>query len=106
MYSLYEHDQPCTQKDLCSAWFYAPQTINSALKNLEERGIIRLELTAESRKNKQVLFTEADEELVEQKIIPMVQAEERSFERLEEGEREQLLSITRKHIEILEEEIK
>lgn len=105
LYSLYEHGQPCTQKDLCSAWFYAPQTVNSALKNLEKRGSIRLELTSESRKNKQVLFTEAGRELVEQKIIPMVQAEERSFERLEEGERELLLSITRKHIEILEEEI-
>lgn len=105
LYSLYEHGQPCTQKDLCSAWFYAPQTINSALKNLEEKGMITLALMFESRKNKQVLFTETGKELVEQKIIPMVQAEERSFERLEEWEREQLLSITRKHIEILEEEI-
>lgn len=105
LYSLYEHGQPCTQKDLCSAWFYAPQTINSALKNLEEKGMVTLALMFESRKNKQVLFTETGKELVEQKIIPMVKAEERSFERLEKWEREQLLSITRKHIEILEEEI-
>lgn len=105
LYSLSEHGQPCMQKDLCSAWFYAPQTINSALKSLEERGIIRLEFMSESRKNKQVLFTEAGMQLVEEKIIPIIRAEERSFERLEEWEREQLLSITRKHIEILEEEI-
>lgn len=67
--------------------------------------MVTLALMFESRKNKQVLFTEAGKELVEQKIVPMVQAEERSFERLEEWEREQLLSITRRHIEILEEEI-
>lgn len=24
LYSLYEHGRPCTQKDLCGSWFYAP----------------------------------------------------------------------------------
>ncbi len=105
LYSLYEHGQPCTQKDLCAAWFYAPQTINSALKSLEEQGIISLELTPKNRKNKQILFTEAGKALIEEKIVPLVQAEERSFERLEEQERNQLLEITQRHIKALEEEI-
>lgn len=105
LYSLYEHGQPCTQKDLCAAWFYAPQTINSALKSLEDQGIISLELTPKNRKNKQILFTEAGKALIEEKIVPLVQAEERSFERLEEQERNQLLEITQRHIKALEEEI-
>lgn len=105
MYSLYECGQPCTQKSLCASWFYAPQTINSALKSMEERGFITLELAPKSRKNKQVFFTETGKALVEEKIVPLVNAEERSFERLDELERNQLLTITQKHIEILEEEI-
>ena len=105
MYSLYECGQPSTQKDLCAAWFYAPQTINSALKSMEEQGFISLELAPKSRKNKQILFTEAGKALVEEKIVPLVDAEERSFERLDEQDRNQLLEITQKHIEILEEEI-
>lgn len=105
LYSLYEHGQPCTQKDLCSAWFYAPQTINSALKGLAEQGIISLELTPKSRKNKQIIFTEAGKTLIEEKIVPLIHAEEQSFERLEEQERNQLLAITQKHIEVLEKEI-
>lgn len=105
LYSLYEHGQPCTQKDLCAAWFYAPQTINSALKGLEEQGIISLELAPKSRKNKQIIFTEAGKTLIEDKIVPLVHAEEQSFERLKEQERNQLLAITQKHIEVLEEEI-
>lgn len=105
LYSLYEHSQPCTQKDLCAAWFYAPQTINSALKGLEEQEIISLELAPKSRKNKQIIFTEAGKKLIEDKIVPLVHAEEQSFERLEEQERNQLLAITQKHIEVLEEEI-
>ena len=35
----------------------------------------------------------------------MVHAEERSFERLDEDEREKLLLITQKHIALLEEEM-
>lgn len=105
LYFLYEQEGPCAQKDLCEAWFYAPQTINSALKSLEKRGFITLELAPKSRKNKQILFTEAGETLIKEKIVPLVQAEERSFERLDEQKCMQLLSITQEHIELLEEEI-
>ena len=72
---------------------------------MEEQGFITLELAPKSRKNKQVFFTETGKALVEEKIVPLVNAEERSFERLDELERNQLLTITQKHIEILEEEI-
>ena len=105
LYSLYEYGQPCTQKDLCAAWFYAPQTINSALKSLEEQGFITLELAPKSRKNKQIVFTETGKTIIKEKIVPLVCAEERSFDRLNEQERSQLLAITQKHIEVLEEEI-
>lgn len=105
IYSLYEHGYPCTQRELCGSWFYAPQTINSALKALEEKGLITLEAAPNNRKNKQVRFTESGDELVREKLVPLVQAEERSFERLDEEERSRLLEITQKHIGILEEEI-
>lgn len=105
MYSLYEKGGPCTQTELCEAWFFTPQTINSALKSLEKQGLIILDFAPNSRKNKQFFFTEEGEQLVKEKIIPLVQAEEQSFLRLEEQEREALLAITQKHIGVLEEEI-
>lgn len=105
MYSLYEKGGPCTQTELCAAWFFTPQTINSALKSLEKQGLITLDFAPDSRKNKQFFFTETGEQLVREKIMPLVQAEEKSFLRLNEQEREALLAITQKHIGILEEEI-
>lgn len=105
MYSLYEKGGPCTQTELCEAWFFAPQTINSALKSLEKQGLIALELVPNSRKNKQFFFTEEGEKLVKEKIAPLVLAEEQSFLRLDEQERNTLLTITKKHINVLEEEI-
>ena len=105
LYTLYESDRPCTQKDLGEVCFYAPQTINSAMKALEDKGLIRLELAPESRKNKHVLLTNTGEKLLKQKIAPLVQAEERSFDRLTEQERKALLGLTEKHIGLLQEEI-
>lgn len=105
MYSLYEKGGPCTQTELCQIWFFTPQTINSALKSLEKQGLITLDFAPNSRKNKQFFFTESGEQLVKEKITPLVQAEEKSFLRLDEQEREALLAITQKHISILEEEI-
>ena len=105
MYSLYEKGGPCTQTELCQVWFFTPQTINSALKSLEKQGLITLDFAPNSRKNKQFFFTEDGKQLVKEKIIPLVQAEEQSFLRLDEQERNALLTITQKHIGILEEEI-
>lgn len=105
LYSLYEKGEPCTQTELCEVWFFAPQTINSALKSLEKQGLITLDLVPNSRKNKQFFFTEAGERFVKEKIAPLVQAEEQSFLRLEERERDELLAITQQHINLLEEEI-
>lgn len=105
LYSLYEYGHPCTQRDLCNAWFYAPQTINSALKALEEKGLIALEPAPKNRKNKLVHFTQKGEAVVKETIDPLVQAELSSFMRLDEKERFELMKITQRHIELLEEEI-
>lgn len=105
LYSLYEHGDSCTQKELCKAWFYAPQTINTALKALEEKGLISLRFASGNKKNKQIFFTEDGGKLVRDKIAPLIRAEERSFERLDKDERERLLSLTQKHIGLLEEEL-
>ena len=43
LYSLSESDTVYTQKEFCLAWHYPPQTVNSALKSLEARGLIGLE---------------------------------------------------------------
>ena len=44
-YSLYDYGYPSTQRDLCKTWFYTPQTINTALKTLEKRGLITRAVT-------------------------------------------------------------
>ena len=70
LYSLYEDGAGYTQRELCSAWHYPPQTINSALKNLVNQGYIQLKPVEGNQKNKRIVLTEAGKELMREVISP------------------------------------
>lgn len=108
LYSLYEAGSSqvqYTQRELCSDWHYPPQTINSALKNLEKKGLLFLEPVPGNQKNKRIVLSDQGQALVEQIIAPLVQAERRTFQGLTEEEQTVLLSLTRKYVELLRTEI-
>ncbi len=106
LYSLYEDGAGYTQRELCSAWHYPPQTINSALKSLVNQGYIQLKPVEGNQKNKRIVLTEAGNELMREVIFPLIQAEKRTFQRLEKSERDALLSLTYKYVSLLKSEVK
>ncbi len=50
LYSVSEQNGSFTQRELCNDWSFTPQTVNSALKELEKRNIITLESVPGNRK--------------------------------------------------------
>lgn len=106
LYSLYEDGAGYTQRELCSAWHYPPQTINSALKSLVNQGYIRLKPVEGNQKNKRIALTETGKELMGEVISPLIRAEKRTFQRLEKSERDALLSLTHKYVSLLKSEVK
>ncbi len=101
LYSISEHNSSFTQRDLCRDWSFAPQTLNSALKDMEKRGIIRLEPVTGNKKNKLLHLTPNGERLVADVILPLMQEEDNSFSVLDEKECEQMLSFTERYVEAL-----
>ena len=106
LYPLYEDGAGYTQRELCSAWHYPPQTINSALKNLVNQGYIQLKPVEGNQKNKRIVLTEAGNEMMQEIISPLIRAEKRTFQRLEKSERDALLSLTHKYVSLLKSEVK
>lgn len=106
LYSLCLSDTPYTQREICSEWHYPPQTLNSALKTLERQGLIALESVPGNQKNKLVVLTEQGNSVVQQMIVPLVAAERQSFLELQEGEKEALLSLTQKYVDLLQSNIR
>ena len=105
LYSLYEREGVYTQRELCAAWHCPPQTLNSALKGLEAKGLILLQTTDKNRKNKQVLLTEQGRAVAQSIIAPLMLAERRALQSLGEAEQAALLTLTRRYVELLQAQI-
>lgn len=104
-YIAWTQGDGCTQKELCEAWAYSRQTVNTALKNLEKRGYIKLAFAEGNRKSKQILFTNRGEEFARKIILPLLEAELISFGLLSEQERNDLILLSQKRTEFLKKEI-
>lgn len=102
-YTLCEFGNGCLQKDICNVAYTSKQTINSSIKNLEKAGYIRLE--PGKGRDKLLFLTPAGEQLVEEKIKPVIDAEKRAFAELTREERAELLRISKKNITQLREKI-
>lgn len=105
LYSMAETDGSFTQRDFCRDWFFAPQTVNSALKDLEKRDIIYLQTLPDNRKNKWIKLTEKGEAFMESTIVPLIRTECDSFEALSKEECELMLTATRKYVSALKEKV-
>ena len=105
LYSLYESDAVYTQREFCTAWYYPPQTINSALKGLEKQGFISLSPIPGNQKIKLLVLTNQGKELTQRIIAPLVSKERQAFVKLTQEERQALLSLTRKYVELLRTEV-
>lgn len=101
LYSMAESDKYFTQRDFCNEWFFSPQTVNSALKDLEKKGIIFLETEEGNKKNKLIKPTQKGKSFIKSAIIPLMRSECESFEALSKEECEQMLSATKKYISVL-----
>lgn len=54
LYCIREREKEAfTQREICDYWFYTPQTVNSALKNMTEEGLLILRAEEDNRKNKE-----------------------------------------------------
>lgn len=106
LYSVFEaKGETITQNDLAAMWFYPKQTVNSTVAVLAGKGYLRLEQLPGMRSGKAVRLTDEGERLCEEKIAPLIAAEERSLMRLTEEEREELVRLTEKQCNMFGEEI-
>lgn len=105
LYSMAESDECFTQRDFCRTWFSAPQTVNSALKDLERRDIIRLEAVPGNKKNKWIKLTENGAEFMEKTIVPLMKAECMCFAALSNEECDMMLTSIQRYKDAFKENV-
>lgn len=95
MYDIDRAGGSLALRSLTDSWAYSKQTINSAIKSLEVRGLIELAFEEGSRKNKVAHLTESGRSFAERYVRPGQAAERRAFCTLAPEERSTFLSLAR-----------
>ncbi len=106
LYAVYGSEEEITQADICNGWFFSRQTINTALKGLEQQCIIKLEPVPGNRKSKHVIFTPAGRALAEQTVVPLKQAENQVFAAFSDEENQLFVEMAGKRCSLLREFLK
>lgn len=103
LYCLDDLGDGCLQRDVCGASGLTKQTINSSVHKLERAGVV--ELRIEQGRGTHLYLTEAGRALVEERIRPVVEAEEAAFAAMGPDACEELLRLAREHLVALREQM-
>lgn len=96
LYTICGEGKPCPLSLICRLSGTGKQTVNSALRKLENDGIIKLE--AVDGKQKSAALTEKGKALAEKTAARVIAAENRIFEAWTEKEREEYISLTQRYL--------
>lgn len=103
LYAIVELGDGCLQKDIAEHYSFSRQTINSSIQNLMSKGYISL--IQGNRRDKHIHLTTAGQQLVRDKIIPVMKMEDTVFSKMTSVESHELLRLIRKYIQLFQEEI-
>lgn len=104
LYTICDHGGSCGIWEICRESGISKQTINSALRKLENENKIYLESVG--GKNKKVCLTKEGEQLAEQTALKLIQAENEVFASWSEEELGIYLNLTEKFLNEMKEKIK
>lgn len=102
LYSLLEHDGEYLQSDIGRDWHCSLQTVHTAIKNMEKKGLIELICQTGNKKNKYIHLTETGKELSNRIMVPLLDAEEKAFDMLSEEEQDILIPLWQKYANALD----
>lgn len=105
LYYLTQLEEEITQRAICERWTLSKQTVNNAIGDLQKKDYIYLVESTTDRRTKQIFLTKAGEEFTEIHIKKVFKMEENIFSKMSEDERTQLMSSSKKYLQLLQQEL-
>lgn len=97
LYTICCHGEQCPLRAICRQSGMSKQTVNSALRKLEEAGAVYLE--AAGGRSKNVCLTDAGRELAGRTAAPLMELEDEIFSAWGADEVEQYIRLTQRYLE-------
>lgn len=104
LYTVCSRDGVCPLSDITHTSGVSKQTINSALRKLEEEELVRLETIAGRRKR--VCLTEQGKRLAEKTVFRLIQVENEILGSWTEEERKLYMELTQRYLISFKEKVK
>ena len=104
LYTLMKQSGSCMISDIYKQSGIGKQTVNSALRKLEEAGIVYLEQF--DGRTKIVKFTDKGKKYADNTIVKLIVAETKAYEQWSESEIVQYLELSRKFLHTFREEVR
>lgn len=104
LYTVCNHGESCLVNDIIRLSGISKQTLNSALRKLENEDVIYLE--AVGGKKKQVCLTDKGKTLVKGTVLRVIEIENAIFDSWTERERTLYVELTRKYLLDFKEKVK
>lgn len=98
LYEIRLNDSKLTQSELCKNAFLPKQTINSALKILEEKEILTLSFTDSNRKNKLISLTDKGMDLATKIVDEIIKIEISIFDSIDESKLNIFLEVYNEYV--------
>ena len=94
-----------TQSRISEQLFLSRQTLNSAFKQLQKKGLIRLEPYQDNLWSKRAFLTEAGKAFVEENVLRMHRVEERAWQHMSQEDQAVLTALIRKFSSCIRKEL-
>ena len=104
LYAICEWGDGCRQKDISRSVCLSKQTIHSSIRRLEEEGY--LTFRSGKGRSRHIYLTSTGRQLVEEKIFPLIRAENEVFDMMSEEEGRELLRLSEKYMELFRKKVK
>lgn len=104
LYAIIHSEGLCTQNDLCGEWAYPAQTIHSAVRSLQAKGLVTLEAIPGTKNRKKILLTKEGERFAERVVSRIDEIEANAFLSFTEEERETYLALYQRHLDNIRSE--
>lgn len=92
LFSVLEMGEGCSQKDISTNTYTSTKTLNSAVKKLEQKGLIKL--TRGKYPNMYIYLTPEGKKYIQEKMIPITNTVNKILENISDEEFDKFKSIT------------
>lgn len=105
MYDIEVGAGSASVRSVTENYSYSKQTMSSALRSLEAKGLVELSFEPGSRKNKVVSFTPAGAAFSAERVVPAIEAETRAFGSLAPEERDALVCLVERYARAVHDQL-